>query len=59
VRNVIEWVLDLFPRLRDWLRQLAGLLSGGEQQMLAIGPSAEIAADPKVIEAYLSKAAET
>jgi branched-chain amino acid transport system ATP-binding protein len=29
-------VLDLFPRLADRLRQPAGLLSGGEQQMLAI-----------------------
>jgi ABC-type uncharacterized transport system ATPase subunit len=59
VRNDIEWVLDWFPRLRDRLRQRAGLLSGGEQQMLAIGPSAEISADRKVIEAYLGKAAET
>ncbi len=30
-------VLDLFPRLRERLGQLAGSLSGGEQQMLAIG----------------------
>jgi len=30
-------VLDRFPRLRERLHQLAGLLSGGEQQMLAIG----------------------
>jgi ABC-type branched-subunit amino acid transport system ATPase component/ABC-type branched-subunit amino acid transport system permease subunit len=29
-------VLDLFPRLRERLRQRAGLLSGGEQQMLAL-----------------------
>ncbi len=32
-----ERVLDLFPRLRERLRQKAGTLSGGEQQMLAIG----------------------
>ena len=32
-----ESVLALFPRLRDRYRQRAGLLSGGEQQMLAIG----------------------
>jgi branched-chain amino acid transport system ATP-binding protein len=32
-----ESVLDRFPRLRERLPQLAGLLSGGEQQMLAIG----------------------
>jgi branched-chain amino acid transport system ATP-binding protein len=30
-------VFDLFPRLRERERQLAGTLSGGEQQMLAIG----------------------
>ncbi len=30
-------VLDLFPRLRERQKQAAGLLSGGEQQMLAIG----------------------
>jgi branched-chain amino acid transport system ATP-binding protein len=32
-----EIVLQRFPRLRERLSQLAGLLSGGEQQMLAIG----------------------
>jgi branched-chain amino acid transport system ATP-binding protein len=32
-----EHVLALFPRLRERLRQAAGTLSGGEQQMLAIG----------------------
>lgn len=32
-----ESVLQRFPRLRERLSQLAGLLSGGEQQMLAIG----------------------
>ena len=30
-----EWVLDIFPRLRERLTQQAGTLSGGEQQMLA------------------------
>lgn len=30
-----DWVLDLFPRLRERLKQTAGTLSGGEQQMLA------------------------
>ena len=34
---VLERVLELFPRLRERLRQQAGTLSGGEQQMLAIG----------------------
>lgn len=33
----LESVLDLFPRLRERLAQAAGTLSGGEQQMLAIG----------------------
>ncbi|NNM99974.1 MAG: ABC transporter ATP-binding protein [Candidatus Eremiobacteraeota bacterium] len=33
----IDDVLDIFPRLRDRLAQRAGTLSGGEQQMLAIG----------------------
>ena len=32
-----ERMLDLFPRLRERLKQRAGTLSGGEQQMLAIG----------------------
>jgi branched-chain amino acid transport system ATP-binding protein len=33
----LERVLELFPRLRERLRQPGGTLSGGEQQMLAIG----------------------
>jgi branched-chain amino acid transport system ATP-binding protein len=33
----IEWVHELFPRLHDRAPQRAGSLSGGEQQMLAIG----------------------
>jgi branched-chain amino acid transport system ATP-binding protein len=33
----IERVMDLFPRLRERTHQLGGTLSGGEQQMLAIG----------------------
>jgi branched-chain amino acid transport system ATP-binding protein len=36
-RQEVERVLDLFPRLRERLHQQAGTLSGGEQQMLAIG----------------------
>ena len=35
-RNDLEWVLELFPRLRERLKQQGGTLSGGEQQMLAI-----------------------
>jgi branched-chain amino acid transport system ATP-binding protein len=34
---VLKWVYDLFPRLLERKAQLAGTLSGGEQQMLAIG----------------------
>ena len=33
----IERVCDIFPRLRERMTQIAGTLSGGEQQMLAIG----------------------
>jgi len=32
-----DWVFSLFPRLLERSRQMAGTLSGGEQQMLAIG----------------------
>lgn len=35
--ETIEWVYELFPRLRERYRQPAGTLSGGEQQMAAIG----------------------
>jgi branched-chain amino acid transport system ATP-binding protein len=37
VREDLEWVLQTFPRLRERQRQLAGTMSGGEQQMCAIG----------------------
>jgi branched-chain amino acid transport system ATP-binding protein len=36
-RDALELVFALFPRLRERQRQLAGTLSGGEQQMCAIG----------------------
>ncbi len=32
-----EWVYELFPRLKERMKQSAGTLSGGEQQMLAVG----------------------
>jgi branched-chain amino acid transport system ATP-binding protein len=37
IRSDIERVFDLFPRLKERRRQTAGTLSGGEQQMLAMG----------------------
>lgn len=37
IKQDTEWVFSLFPRLQERLTQLAGTLSGGEQQMLAIG----------------------
>lgn len=36
-QQTLEWVLTLFPRLEERKDQLAGTMSGGEQQMLAIG----------------------
>ncbi len=37
IRQDMERVFDLFPRLKERARQVGGTLSGGEQQMLAIG----------------------
>lgn len=37
IEKDIEWVYELFPRLKERNWQLAGTLSGGEQQMLAMG----------------------
>ncbi|MDL2325423.1 ABC transporter ATP-binding protein [Ruminococcaceae bacterium OttesenSCG-928-A16] len=42
-----QYVLDLLPRLKERRRQLAGTLSGGEQQMLAIGRA--LMAKPKML----------
>jgi branched-chain amino acid transport system ATP-binding protein len=36
-KETLEWVYGLFPRLRERRKQTAGTLSGGEQQMAAIG----------------------
>ena len=46
-RANLERVYDLFPRLKDRQRQAAGTLSGGEQQMLAIGRG--MMADPELV----------
>lgn len=37
IKEDLEWVFGLFPRLKERVRQHAGTLSGGEQQMLAVG----------------------
>ena len=37
IQKDIQWVYSLFPRLEERSWQLAGTLSGGEQQMLAVG----------------------
>lgn len=47
IRRETEEVLELFPRLRERYGQLAGTLSGGEQQMLAIGRA--LMAKPKLL----------
>ena len=43
----LERVFETFPRLRERARQLAGTLSGGEQQMLAIGRG--MMAEPRLL----------
>jgi len=47
VRDDLERVLQLFPRLQERTSQLGGTLSGGEQQMLAIGRA--LMARPRVL----------
>ncbi len=69
-RQSLHWIYTIFPRLADRRRQQAGTLSGGEQQMLAVGrglmlrprllmldePSLGLA--PLVVEATFQKIAE-
>lgn len=43
----MEKAFQLFPRLRERLKQIAGTLSGGEQQMLAIGRA--LMAQPRIL----------
>jgi branched-chain amino acid transport system ATP-binding protein len=47
VRELLDQVYTSFPRLKERQRQLAGTLSGGEQQMLAIARAMML--DPKII----------
>ncbi|MDR2945490.1 MAG: ABC transporter ATP-binding protein [Candidatus Adiutrix sp.] len=43
----LKWIYDLFPRLDERRSQMAGTLSGGEQQMLAIGRA--LMAEPRLL----------
>ncbi|MBO7739074.1 MAG: ABC transporter ATP-binding protein [Oscillospiraceae bacterium] len=47
ITDDINWVYDLFPRLKERSWQAGGTLSGGEQQMLAVGRA--LMSRPKVI----------
>ncbi len=47
LKEDINWVYDLFPRLKERSWQLAGTLSGGEQQMLAVARA--LMSHPKIL----------
>jgi branched-chain amino acid transport system ATP-binding protein len=47
IKQDMERVFSLFPRLKERIKQVAGTLSGGEQQMLAIGRA--LMANPRVL----------
>jgi len=47
IKKNLERVFDLFPRLKERYNQVAGTLSGGEQQMLATGRA--LMANPRVL----------
>jgi len=43
----LDFVFDLFPRMKERRTQVAGTMSGGEQQMCAIGRA--LMSDPKLL----------
>ena len=47
IQKDLEWIYELFPRLKERSWQFAGTLSGGEQQMLAVGRA--LMSRPKLI----------
>jgi len=47
IEKDLQWVYELFPRLKERLWQKGGTLSGGEQQMLAVGRA--LMSSPKLI----------
>ncbi len=47
IQKSMEYVFELFPRLKERINQMGNTLSGGEQQMLAIGRA--LMADPKML----------
>jgi branched-chain amino acid transport system ATP-binding protein len=47
IRRDMEKVFEIFPRLKERIRQIGGTLSGGEQQMLAMGRS--LMASPRLL----------
>lgn len=47
IKNDMDHVFELFPRLKERIRQISGTLSGGEQQMLAMGRG--LMAEPKLL----------
>ena len=46
-KKTLDWIFELFPRLYERQTQVAGTLSGGEQQMLSIGRA--LMAEPRLL----------